>query len=285
MMSSKQKNQRLCTIYNLLLRAQGSVALAEISDENLEFLRMQDDETYKTLVPPSLARVMIQLMEENDSLTSFPTCFDAQQIPSISIEDYLERIVRYTPCSKECFLLAIIYIDRVIEISGFVVSPYNVHRLIITSIMLAAKLFEDNTYNNKFYAHVGGIGIKELNTLECMFMQLLDHHLFVNPEVFRQYQKDFELFSLLLPEENFPENVVNSIINSGKKQNPKSSSLLRSESRERINNRVRRSKSLSNGVLKNTTEKSKPNLLTLLQNVLRRNKGRLRSSSFVQVCG
>ena len=39
----------------------------------------------------------------------------------------------------------------------FVISSLNVHRLLITSIMLASKFFDDVYYNNAYYARVGGI--------------------------------------------------------------------------------------------------------------------------------
>ena len=48
----------------------------------------------------------------------------------------------------------------------FVISSLNVHRLLITSIMLASKFFDDVYYNNAYYARVGGISNSEVNSLE-----------------------------------------------------------------------------------------------------------------------
>ena len=44
----------------------------------------------------------------------------------------------------------------------FVISSLNVHRLLITSIMLASKFFDDVYYNNAYYARVGGISNTEV---------------------------------------------------------------------------------------------------------------------------
>ena len=44
----------------------------------------------------------------------------------------------------------------------FVISSLNVHRLLITSIMLASKFFDDVYYNNAYYARVGGISNSEV---------------------------------------------------------------------------------------------------------------------------
>jgi len=39
----------------------------------------------------------------------------------------------------------------------------NVHRVIITSLMVAAKFFDDFYFNNAFYARVGGISVLEVS--------------------------------------------------------------------------------------------------------------------------
>lgn len=47
------------------------------------------------------------------------------------------------------------------------------HRVILTSVVLAAKFFDDRYYSNKFYAAVGGVRTKELNALEAEFLRLI----------------------------------------------------------------------------------------------------------------
>jgi hypothetical protein len=75
--------------------------------------------------------------------------FHALRPPAISIKDYLQRVAKYAACSGECFVLALVYIDRIIQSNPtFVVNSLNIHRLLITSIMLAAKFFDDQYFNN-----------------------------------------------------------------------------------------------------------------------------------------
>lgn len=58
-------------------------------------------------------------------------------------------MAKYAACSGECFVLALVYIDRIIQSNPtFVVNSLNIHRLLITSIMLAAKFFDDQYFNN-----------------------------------------------------------------------------------------------------------------------------------------
>jgi hypothetical protein len=115
------------------------------------------------------------------------TKFHALRAPSISIYDYVERIFKYAACSSECFVLALIYVDRIIQRQGFVINSLNVHRVVITSIMLAAKFFDDHYFKNGFYAKVGGVPCNEMNSLEVEFLFLINFSLHVPPETYRKY--------------------------------------------------------------------------------------------------
>lgn len=111
--------------------------------------------------------------------------------PSIAIQDYIMRIFQYAACSPECFVLSLIYIDRLIQRHRFVLDPFNVHRVAITSVVLAAKFFDDQYYNNAFYARIAGIPCAELNGLEVDFLFLVNFSLHVPSEVFVNYYNYF----------------------------------------------------------------------------------------------
>jgi len=135
--------------------------------------------------------------------------FNAQNPPDVSISDYLARIVKYTPCSAECYLLSLIFIDRVIQNHQLRVNSYNVHRLLLTTTLMAAKLLDDATVNNKYYSHVGGIPIKELNNLECKLLCLMNYDLNVSTYSFELYQYELELQLIRQMRGETEENVFN----------------------------------------------------------------------------
>ena len=117
------------------------------------------------------------------------TVFHAVRVPSVSIHDYLFRIARYFLCSPECFVIALVYIDRIMKKQpDFGVCKLNIHRLIVTSMMLAVKFFDDVYYSNAYYAKVGGVKGPEMNVLELHFLRLIDWQLFVSPEEFELYK-------------------------------------------------------------------------------------------------
>ncbi|KAG5545504.1 hypothetical protein RHGRI_017863 [Rhododendron griersonianum] len=114
--------------------------------------------------------------------------FHGVRAPSISIAKYLERIYKFTNCSPSCFVVGFIYIDRVVHRhpESLVVS-LNVHRLLVTSVMVASKMLDDVHYNNAFYARVGGITNVELNKLELELLFMLDFGVTVSSRVFESY--------------------------------------------------------------------------------------------------
>lgn len=85
-------------------------------------------------------------------------------------------------------MLALVYIDRIIKTNySFAVSSLNVHRLLIVSVMLAAKFFDDQYYNNAYYAQIGGVSCEEINSLEVEFLFMINFSLYVSRETYDQY--------------------------------------------------------------------------------------------------
>lgn len=70
--------------------------------------------------------------------------FDCHETPDMTIQSYLERIFRYTRAGPSVYVVAYAYIDRFCQRNpGFRISATNVHRLLITTIMVASKYVED----------------------------------------------------------------------------------------------------------------------------------------------
>jgi len=153
-------------------------------------MEVKPDETGKAIVPV-LACVLNQLCMRNDKLPMNQknvSKFHALRPPAITIKDYLSRIAKYAACSGECFVLALVYIDRIIQTNPtFVVNSLNIHRLLITSVMLAAKFFDDQYFNNAYYAKVGGVPCNEMNSLEVEFLFMTNFTLFVATDTYKQY--------------------------------------------------------------------------------------------------
>lgn len=140
-----------------------------------------------------LSSLLERIAESNDF-----SCgeFQAQKIsafhgltrPTISLQSYLERIFKYANCSPSCYIVAYVYLDRFTQCQpDLPINSFNVHRLLITSVMVSAKFMDDMYYNNAHYAKVGGISTAEMNFLEVDFLFGLGFHLNVTPATFQIY--------------------------------------------------------------------------------------------------
>lgn len=140
----------------------------------------------------SLTNALQGLVAGDSSQTSCElTRFHAPRTPSISIRQYVERVVSYAPCTVECFVVALIYIERIQQLQKAqgvnFVNPRTIHRLFITSILLSAKYTDDIYFNNKYYARVGGISCAEMNALELEFLFRVKFDCNTHPEEFKKH--------------------------------------------------------------------------------------------------
>ncbi|KAI0092512.1 cyclin-domain-containing protein [Irpex rosettiformis] len=127
--------------------------------------------------------------------------FHARNIPTISLEAYLLRILRYCPASNEVFLSLLVYFDRMSRLAKeacgrpFIIDSFNIHRLVIAGVTVASKFFSDVFYTNSRYAKVGGLPQDELNQLELQFLLLNNFSLMISPEEMQRYAEQLVHFS------------------------------------------------------------------------------------------
>ncbi|KAJ9180225.1 hypothetical protein P3X46_008497 [Hevea brasiliensis] len=168
---------------------------------------MAESETYSTLglydsagrdserprVLVLLASALERCIQKNERLLDgsrrkdVVTVFHGSRPPSLSIRLYIERIFKYSKCSNSCFVVAYIYMERFLHKMDAYLTSFNVHRLLITNIMVAAKFLDDECYNNAYYAKIGGVSTAEMNRMEMKFLFNLDFRLQVTVEGFRNY--------------------------------------------------------------------------------------------------
>lgn len=92
-----------------------------------------------------MACVVERVAERNDVKSrSKISIFDGLSRPTISVQSYLERIFKYANCSPSCFIVAYIYLDRFSQMQPLLpINSFNVHRLLITSVLVSAKFMDD----------------------------------------------------------------------------------------------------------------------------------------------
>ncbi|KAF9669969.1 hypothetical protein SADUNF_Sadunf13G0019800 [Salix dunnii] len=137
-----------------------------------------------------IASVLEKSLQKNEKLQEKSrredaiTIFHGSGSPSLSIRQYIERIFKYARCSNSCFVVAYIYINNFLQRTDAYLTSLNAHRLLITSVMVAAKFLDDVYYDNAYYARIGGVSTAEMNRMEMKFLFSLDFRLHVTAEAF-----------------------------------------------------------------------------------------------------
>ena len=145
----------------------------------------------------AISKTLLTILNSNESLKNYREiikkqnmmCFSAHSIPNISIKDYLIRIQNYSQLEKSTLILSLILIDRMCKKSNIVLTIYNIHRILFSSVLISIKFNEDSYYDNPFYAQIAGIKPEELKFLEYKFLELNDFNVFITDYDFELYEK------------------------------------------------------------------------------------------------
>ena len=111
------------------------------------------------------SELLMDLIEQEGS--PCVSIFNAASIPSMSLLEFIKRLHKYTKFSAECLVLSIIYIDRYnMELEDFRLNNFNIYKMVLVSVLLAAKFQDDFYYDNKAYEFAGGVNAAHLHQLE-----------------------------------------------------------------------------------------------------------------------
>ena len=168
------------------------------SSSDLELIPQKDNS-----LQLSISLAIEQLLSENRKQKYYTSkireqskmIFSSSTIPKISILEYLNRIVNYTKIEDSTLITSIIYLDSVTQ-NGIYLTDYNIHTLLLICILIAIKMNEDDIYTNDYYAEVAGISLKKLNEIEHEFLNMNKFKLFVDKDIFEQYQRYLSNFYL-----------------------------------------------------------------------------------------
>jgi hypothetical protein len=149
-----------------------------------------------TVLIDNINSTLNSLIEENKNLKNYKEkilqqkklVFNSPYTP-ITLKDYLYRIKSLTEVEDNTLILSLIYIDKICENASIILSEFNIHKILFSSILIAIKFNEDLYYDNKFYAKVAGVSAKELKKMESEFLRLIKFDLYINRKIFCKYKK------------------------------------------------------------------------------------------------
>ena len=145
----------------------------------------------------SISKTLETILEKNKQLSNYKEIiknqskmyFSSYTIPTISIKEYLIRIQIYSGIENSTLILSLILIDKMCKRSGILLTYFNIHRILFSSLLISIKYNEDSFYNNTFYSQIAGVKPDELQLLEYTFLEYNDFNVFVKDFEYKQYEK------------------------------------------------------------------------------------------------
>ena len=172
-------------------------SLTEKDKEKIKSGLQQNEEVQNMNLINAISKTLTTILENNKKLKNYRDIlkkqsmmyFSANSIPNITIKDYLIRIQNYSGIEKSTLILSMILIDHMCKKPNIVLTIYNIHRILFSSVLISIKYNEDSYYDNTFYAQIAGIKPNELKLLEYKFLELNDFNVYVKDTEYEQYEK------------------------------------------------------------------------------------------------
>ena len=104
-----------------------------------------------------------------------------------AIFEFCANIMILTKMEKEVIIISLIYIERLIFNTGFIINSRNWRKIIFIALIIASKLWDDDSLENIHYSQVfTHLKVGEINLLERTFLELINYKVFVK---FSEYMK------------------------------------------------------------------------------------------------
>lgn len=119
-----------------------------------------------------------------------------KEIPTVKyIYSFLKQVFEVGQFNSECCVISLVYINRLIGVTGVPLTQSNWKPVSITALVLAQKVWDDTPLiNADFSILYPALSVIEINFLERKFLGLLEFKLTVSPSLYAQYY--FELRSI-----------------------------------------------------------------------------------------
>ncbi|CAJ1461973.1 unnamed protein product [Effrenium voratum] len=137
---------------------------------------------------PLLSRASVSDQESTQKPAHPLNAIAVRRIPNKwDIYDFLEAVIRSLEVHPEVSVVTLVYVDRFCEMSGVAFTPDNWQRLTITAMMLASKVWYDESYENLDFAEKFDLyTLNEINTFERIFLKSVSYDMSVKAVQYAQ---------------------------------------------------------------------------------------------------
>ena len=101
---------------------------------------------------------------------------------------YCKYVVISSRMEKEIPILCLVYLERFLTKTGVLMNHANWKRLTLISLLLASKIWDDDSLENIHFPQVmPDITLKEISSLEKVFLHLIDYDLIMRGSEYAKY--------------------------------------------------------------------------------------------------
>ena len=162
------------------------------------FTQLSED---KTLTKKISEKSDLYYFSEEKYIKEYPQYFDLQKIENIQKEptideiiDFIEALYNCVQFSSECCIIGLIYINRIIALTGLSLQNTNWRPLIFVSLMMSQKIWDDRYLSNGDFSSIYPFFEKEdLNLLEMKFLEIIQYNVFVKLSIYMTFYLELRM--------------------------------------------------------------------------------------------
>ena len=161
------------------------------------FTQLTED---KTLTKKISEKSDLYYFSEEKYIKDYPQFFDRQKIENIHKEPTIDEIIDFIEAlyncvfSSECCIIGLIYINRIIALTGLSLQNTNWRPLIFVSLMMSQKIWDDRYLSNGDFSSIYPFFEKEdLNILEMKFLEIIQYNVFVKLSVYMTFYLELRM--------------------------------------------------------------------------------------------
>lgn len=132
-------------------------------------------------VPKDIQEIFNTQFDDYNTFTGIPPTED-------EIYNFCKNVIARSRMEKEVSILCLIYMERFIEKTGIYVSEKNWKKLLFMCLVLASKIWDDESYENVHFAQVFSmITLREMNAMELIFLSMIDYEVNIKNSDYAKY--------------------------------------------------------------------------------------------------
>jgi len=126
--------------------------------------------------------------QQFDTIFNDPAVTELITPDETDVYNFLKNVIFRSKMEKEWSIICLVYIERIMNMSGIQISHRNWKRLTFICLVIASKVWDDESYENKHFAKVfTRFTLKEIVELERMFLGIVDFNVGVKGSEYAKY--------------------------------------------------------------------------------------------------